>query len=454
MIFDDPEIEKRRRLLQIMQGALRPIEPSPAQINPSIQMRPEVLLGGDKIGKTNRILPISPSPVQVNPSLQMRPESMQAGVLPGDVPLATETEGAGRRGNLPAIPSMSSVEANQPAPNVLDYQAKPVRVHVGVSTKGLQGVDKSIADLQAQEQAAKDFPSSKVRDGEILPPKMYHGAGDRLKQAAKAAVISMGNIARSDPNASAAKILAGGATGGIIGAVNPVTADEMLNEAQLAKRRGEVGQQVALADDQATLEAKRAAPELKAREIEGEISYRQNQQELEARKQEIERQKIQGLITKEEADRKLKELQQHETERHNKEMERLGQARIDKPASQKEQPDYGQRKEWYLKKQGEAEATAKDLRQKADLIQPKEGYDLDASQKAQKEDYLRRAAQSDKDALEYRDKADEAATMPSIRQSSSGGRTWSRSKWATANPNGDVEAATKAAQSKGYRVVD
>jgi hypothetical protein len=94
---------------------------------------------------------------------------------------------------------------------------------------------------------------------------------------------------------------------------------------------------------------------------------------------------------------------------------REGKPLIAKVAPTEKQPkdsaDYATRANWYYKKQGEADATAKSLKKQADLIVPQAGYDLTADQKANKEDLLRRAAKAEEDARSYRDKGDEAATM-------------------------------------------
>ncbi len=333
-----------------------------------------------------------------------------------------------------------ALDPDQPStePRFRDWnpaQSQPItpRISVGVSTRGLQGIDKSIGDLQAEERAAKDFPSSKVVDGEILPPKMYHGLGDRIKQGLKGLVVGMGDVSRSDPNASAAKILAGGATGGAIGAVDPQSADVLLNQARMPMRRAEVGQQIQLADEQAQVEARQAEPILRAQQIQNEAENRKAQQD-------IQRQLELGRIDRAEAQRQIEALKQAETERHNRESERLGQARIDKPPTVKpEKPDtseaqakvrYDKASEYWdqaLAKEKEADSqdqTTYEGQQKAESLR-KEAADLKSRT---------RKLQEQGDALKA--KAISGSPRADTRKGSINFGLWKKN-----NPNASQEAA-------------
>jgi len=209
--------------------------------------------------------PIESPPPQINQSIQMRPESLQ-----------TQPQGG-----MPAPVSMNAAMSQAPLPPEPEYKPKPIRVRLG-SDKGLQGIDKSIEDLKTDERAAKDFPSSKVIDGEILPPKMHHGLGDRLKSIGKGALIAMGEYARTHPGASAAELLSAGAAGGTVGGVSPVSIDALQSQARVGQHRQQVGNEISLEAEQAQLENLRQKPVLEQEKLKAEA---QRQQEQSAREQ-------------------------------------------------------------------------------------------------------------------------------------------------------------------------
>lgn len=120
-------------------------------------------------------------------------------------------------------------------------------------------------------------------------------------------------------------------------------------------------------------------------------------------------------------------------------------AKPDKPTA-----NYSKRAEWYYKKQSEAEAQAKDFRDKAG----KADLETYAGQQAQ-QDFLKRAGEAEKNAATYRDKGDEAATEPT--QSAKGsadplqGVQWSKSKY---RGKKSVEQAAREAEARGAIIVD
>ena len=76
----------------------------------------------------------------------------------------------------------------------------------------------ALGNVEARQQANDlGLPSSGVRNGAILPPKMHHGFWDRLKQAGEGAVIGMGRQAeqnaRSGREQSLESLLGAGAAG-------------------------------------------------------------------------------------------------------------------------------------------------------------------------------------------------------------------------------------------------
>lgn len=121
----------------------------------------------------------------------------------------------------------------------------------------------------------------------------------------------------------------------------------------------------------------------------------------------------------------------------------------DAPKPEKPTVNYSQRANWYYKKQSEAEAQAKDLRQQAD------NADLTtyAGQKSQ-EDLLKRAGEAEKNAQTYRDKGDDASTEPPSKSAPST-HGFSVSAWLQSHP-GKTESdamADHAANYSSYKVV-
>jgi hypothetical protein len=192
-----------------------------------------------------------------------------------------------------------------------------------VSFKGLTGIDKSLADLAVNREAAQQFPSSKVVDGEILPPKMHHGLGDRLKSIGRTAVLGMGDIARSNPNASTGQLLGAGAAGAATGGVSPVTGDAMLRRAQVQQQEGDVGRQLDIAKDNGQVNAINAEPGLKAEKIRVD-------QEIANQKAAQEAATESDRTARADAATKASALRDAELARHHKENERLGGIRANK----------------------------------------------------------------------------------------------------------------------------
>lgn len=327
----------------------------------------------------------------------------------------------------PAFPVPASPDA-LPQPEdlrELNYPAErkplaPIRIHVGADTKGLQGIDKSIAELKTEQQAARDYPSSEVRDGEILPPTMHHGAKDRLKSIGKGIIISMGEYAKTHPGASAAELLSAGGTGGVIGGVSPVSIDALQRQAGVQQHEKELKGQIGIETGQAQLEGLKAKPVLEAERIrmEGEQKAREDQRRAEefAERQRhnratearprSERQAL--LRTRKNADGSESTLRSLDNGQTWEELSDLTSA-----SPPKEETDYATRAQWYYKKQSEAEVAAKAARDEADKIK----IETDTSGKVtnptdyfKREGLLKQADERDKAAQEYRDKGDEAAT--------------------------------------------
>lgn len=113
---------------------------------------------------------------------------------------------------------------------------KPLpRIHLGVSTKGLQGVERDVARVQVARDFDREGTGFKITPDfvEQIPRDPHTDWKDRLKSAGKTAIISMANIKRSNPDASWQELLAGGATGGAIGAISRDTGDAIFRRAQI-----------------------------------------------------------------------------------------------------------------------------------------------------------------------------------------------------------------------------
>lgn len=195
--------------------------------------------------------PVPVTQPQVNPNITTRPTQVPSRVAYG-------TNGLTGIESPPASLS-ASPNITPPTPQP-DYQgiapslSVPKRVDVRLgSDPNLTGLERKVADLETQRQAAQDFPSSKVVNGEVLPPKMHHGLKDELASVGKGIVINMGRVAQSDPNASAAKLLAGGATGGVVGGLSPISIDRDTANAALQRNTADLGQQLEIAKGQAEI---------------------------------------------------------------------------------------------------------------------------------------------------------------------------------------------------------
>lgn len=204
--------------------------------------------------------------------------------------------------SLPGVPTDVSPTTGPVNPDT--YQRSPINIRLGANTAGMDPIDKSVAVLGSEREAARDYPSAKITSsGEILPPKMHHGLGDKLKSIGKGVVINMGRVAANNPNASAAELLAGGAAGGVVGGVSPISIDRDIANAAVSRHEDELGRQLGVEGQQAQVEAMKAKPV------------------LDAQKLEIERQVAEGRISQEQAARRLEELKATETARHNRETE-------------------------------------------------------------------------------------------------------------------------------------
>lgn len=194
---------------------------------------------------------------------------------------------------------------------VKEESAKPLpRVHLGVSTRGLQGVDKSIAELQAAKDYDREGLGFKITpEGvDMKPPDPHIDWKDRAKAGAKAAIISIANIRKANPDASVAEMLAGAATGGGIGLASPDTGNAMFRRAQIEDMEQRLGPQVRQARDVEQLEELRRKPQMEAEEVRRNEEHRRRQEE-------IQRAVAERRMSSDEADRELKRMELEEKRR-------------------------------------------------------------------------------------------------------------------------------------------
>lgn len=260
--------------------------------------------------------PASTDTAVPNTHINLQPTQPSEPRFDNPVPL-----GGNQVGNLPQPAEMSMPTSGPVNPD--GYSAHAPAPRIGVSLKGLTGVDKSLADLAVNRDAARDFPSSKVRDGEILPPKMHHGLGDRLKSIGKGIVLAMGQQAARGDN-STAGLLSAGAAGGTVSGISPVTGDALLRRAQVGQQEGDVARELDIAKEQGQVGAINAEPGLRAERIRVD-------QEIASQKAAQVTASESDRMARDDAARKAAGLRDMETQRHNRVTEGQGQQKVDKP---------------------------------------------------------------------------------------------------------------------------
>ncbi len=165
----------------------------------------------------------------------------------------------------------------------------------------------ALGQVEARQQAdTSGLPSSAVRNGEILPPKMHHGFWDRLKSVGEGALMGISQQARQNAQTgreqSLESLLGAGAGGAITGGVSPLTIDALRNREQSRQDEGDLFRQQELEKQRADVQGSRQRPLLEAERLRQEAEYRQNQQEN-------QRQVEEGRMSRAEADRQSREKQ-------------------------------------------------------------------------------------------------------------------------------------------------
>lgn len=358
--------------------------------------------------------------------LEIMANSIKGNAAPLGVP--TGKSDAVPPAGLPPPVNINTANLPQPIAESGPTEPAPMNVRVGYSTKGLTGLPQKVAELRDLETAD---PSSKVTAEGIEPPKKmgrWEGAG----LGALGGVNAGGQATGNDPYGQ----LAGAITGAIFGGGKPRLVQKVLRDQEIAHKRQDIGQDVKLEGEQAGINLKNAQAE---REL--------GRDDIEQAKLDIQDKVEQGRMDRDEANRQLEHLRQLEVERHNQEMERQGQARIDKPpVLRPTKPDTSgaESAARYKKAEGYwAEALAKEAEAAGLPTDTIEGQDRRKQLLEESADLKRRTRtlQEQGDALK--------AKAPA-----STGPKWSASRWAAANKGGDVEAAKRAAAAKGYQVTE
>lgn len=179
----------------------------------------------------------------------------------------------------------------------------------------------------ARIRAMIENPISEVNpDGSVQAPHPL----SKKKAALLGLLMGMGKAAEGHPYPSLARVLAGGATGAVIGGIKPKAIQEWrrrneVDEAQgnLAGQQSTTFNQGRIEEQQAATRQKQLAPEIAAAEVERKLRYDQ------ARLQ-IQKDVAEGRKSTADATRELKKLEMGEQKRHNLETEKISR---DRPVS-------------------------------------------------------------------------------------------------------------------------
>lgn len=179
----------------------------------------------------------------------------------------------------------------------------------------------------ARIRAMIENPISEVNpDGSVKPPHPL----SKKKVALLGLLMGMSKSAEGHAYPSLARVLAGGATGAVIGGVKPKAIQEWRRRNEVAEAQGNLaGQQSTvfnqgkIDEQQAETRQRQLAPEIAAAEVERKLRYDQ------ARLQ-IQQDVAEGRKSTEQATRELRQLELDERKRHNLETEKISR---DRPAS-------------------------------------------------------------------------------------------------------------------------
>lgn len=214
--------------------------------------------------------------------------------------------------NISTLPPDAGLKLPEPA-------SGPVRV--GYSTAGMTGLEKVMERRKALENSDPEQSIKERPDFiEQLPPRMKGvNAHSRLRDFGEAALAGLAMADPDNPN----QILGSAIGGGVTGAVNPRGGAQLVRRFEKGVADNDIARGLKLEEEKAQLGGIEALR--RQRELEPQIQAAkvQNDIDIENAKLEIERQKAAGLITKQQADDAYRELTRKETERHNRESERI-----------------------------------------------------------------------------------------------------------------------------------
>lgn len=252
-------------------------------------------------------------PQPINPPTGGTPLPQPINAPTGGVPLAQTI--------APAVPGTETA----PAQAASTYDPSNTGTRPWKAGYGVGETDPLKRDA-ARIRAMIENPISKVNpDGSVETPHPM----SKKRAALLGLLMGMGQAAQGSESPGLARVLAGGATGAIIGGVKPRAIQQWERRNEVGFEQGQLGQQQKTAKAQSELEDQQAqarqrqlAPELAAAE------YARKKRYDDARV-DIQKKVLENSISAKEADRKLRELDLEEKKLHNRTTEEISR---NKPA--------------------------------------------------------------------------------------------------------------------------
>lgn len=177
---------------------------------------------------------------------------------------------------------------------------------------------------EARIRALAENPTSEVNpDGSVNTP---HPMGKK-KAALLGILMGMAKAAEGKDNPHWASVLAGGATGGVIGGVKPRAIQEWKRRQEVDFAQGELGEQQKIAMGQAKLEGEKA--EARQRELAPEIAKAELERKsrFDNERLKIQKEVAEGRKSTAEATRELKQLEMQQR-REDKQLDRESREKV------------------------------------------------------------------------------------------------------------------------------
>ena len=355
---------------------------------------------------------------------------------------------------------------NVPTPDTSSLaQRQPVRM--GIDLSGLKGSDRGLAQLQAMQDADREGLNTKTAGDfvETQAPRPKHlGLLEHLKNAGKDLVINMGQYAKTHPGASTGELLGAGGAGALVGGISPDAGDVLNRKYQIEQQQGDVANQLGIEGRQAQVVNEQNKPLVDLARIKAQTEKARADAEREDVKLKETAQYHKDTIA-ERTNRTRAERAPLLRERENGDGTKTTLKSTDNGATWAEVPeltssskpkdtqDYAQLRDWNYKKQGEASAAEKDLRQQADAIKI-----VTVDDEEKKKNLMSRADEAAKNVLKYRDEGDRAAAKIKMQSASSvpspSTHVLNKKAWLQSHDPKDWPKAVAAAKSAGYQVVE